>query len=205
MASYYDLVIIGAGPGGYTAAIKGASFGMKVAVVDENKLGGVCINRGCIPTKALLHASNIFSMMQHGDEFGVSTDFISFDFAKMQDYKKRSVRRYRGEIQKLFDKNDITFIKGKATIRREKTIEVVGENGKEYLRAKNIIIATGAKPIMPNIPGIHLPGVSSHLELRPHRHYGRRCHRCGVCHHFPGPLLQGDHCGEGTAPVGTDG
>lgn len=101
MATYYDLVIIGAGPGGYTAAIKGASFGMKVAVVDENKLGGICINRGCIPTKALLHASNIFSMMQHGDEFGVSTDFISFDFAKMQDYKKRSVRRYRGEIQKL--------------------------------------------------------------------------------------------------------
>ena len=127
MATYYDLVIIGAGPGGYTAAIKGASFGMKVAVVDENKLGGVCINRGCIPTKALLHASNIFSMMQHGDEFGVSTDFISFDFAKMQDYKKRSVRRYRGEIQKLFDKNNITFIKGKATIRREKTIEVAGQ------------------------------------------------------------------------------
>ncbi len=153
MATYYDLVIIGAGPGGYTAAIKGASFGMKVAVVDENKLGGVCINRGCIPTKALLHASNIFSMMQHGDEFGVSTDFISFDFAKMQDYKKRSVRRYRDEIQKLFDKNSITFIKGKATIRREKTIEVVGESGKEYLRAKNIIIATGAKPIMPNIAG----------------------------------------------------
>ena len=66
----------------------------------------------------------------------------SFDFAKMQDYKKRSVRRYRDEIQKLFDKNNITFIKGKATIRREKTIEVVGESGKEYLRAKNIIIAT---------------------------------------------------------------
>ena len=91
----------------------------------------------------------------------------------MQDYKKRSVRRYRDEIQKLFDKNNITFIKGKATIRREKTIEVVGESGKEYLRAKNIIIATGAKPIMPNIPGINLPGVINsdrllavaHLEL----------------------------------------
>lgn len=175
MATYYDLVIIGAGPGGYTAAIKGASFGMKVAVVDENKLGGVCINRGCIPTKALLHASNIFSMMQHGDEFGVSTDFISFDFAKMQDYKKRSVRRYRDEIQKLFDKNNITFIKGKATIRREKTIEVVGESGKEYLRAKNIIIATGAKPIMPNIPGINLPGVinSDRLLAVPTWNYDR--------------------------------
>ena len=95
MARNYQLVVIGAGPGGYTAALKAAGFGMRVAVVDEDKLGGVCINRGCIPTKALLHASNIFSMMQHCDDFGVSTDFISFDFGKMQEYKRRSVVQYR--------------------------------------------------------------------------------------------------------------
>ena len=77
MAIKYDLIIIGAGPGGYTAALKAAGFGMKVAVIERDKLGGVCINRGCIPTKALLHASSIFSMMQHSDVFGVSTDFIS--------------------------------------------------------------------------------------------------------------------------------
>ncbi len=159
MAAYYDLVVIGAGPGGYTAAIRGATFGMKVAVVDEDKLGGTCINRGCIPTKALLHASSMFSMMQHVDEFGIFTDSVSFDFAKMQEYKKRAVHRYRGEIQKLFDKNNITFIHGKAIIRREKTVEVVGEDGREYLRAKKIILATGAKPLMPDIPGIDLPGV----------------------------------------------
>ena len=84
MAQNYDLIVIGAGPGGYTAALKAAGFGMKVVVVDEEKLGGVCVNRGCIPTKALLHASNIFATMQHCDVFGVSTDFISFDFTKMQ-------------------------------------------------------------------------------------------------------------------------
>lgn len=159
MAKYYDLIIIGAGPGGYTAAIKAAGFGMKVVVIDQDKLGGVCINRGCIPTKALLYASNIFSMMQHCDEFGVSTDFISFDFAKMQDYKKRSVRRYRGEIEKLFEENGIDFVKGTATLRRDRMVEVNNENGREYFQGKQVILATGAKPIMPDIPGIHQPGV----------------------------------------------
>ena len=175
MAVNCDLVIIGAGPGGYTAALKAAGFGMKVVVIDQDKLGGVCINRGCIPTKALLHASNIFSMMQQCDEFGVSTDFISFDFAKMQDYKKRSVKQYRGEIEKLFKQNGIDFVKGTATIRREKTVEVKNENGREYFHARNIIIATGAKPVMPKIPGIDLPGVinSDRLLAVPNWNYDR--------------------------------
>ena len=159
MAKHYDLIVIGAGPGGYTAAIKAAGLGMKVVAIDQDKLGGVCVNRGCIPTKALLHASSIFSMMQHCDEFGVSTDFISFDFRKMQDYKKRSVRQYRSEIEKLFQKNGITFVKGTAVIRREKTVEVNSEDGREYFQGRNIIIATGAKPIMPQIPGINQTGV----------------------------------------------
>lgn len=165
MARNYELVVIGAGPGGYTAALKAASFGMKVAVVDQDRLGGVCVNRGCIPTKALLYASNIFSMMQGCDEFGVSTDFISFDFGKMQDYKRRSVRQYRKGIEKLFADNGIDFIKGTATIRREKTVEVVGDEGREYLHADNIIIATGASPSVPDIPGIDLPGVNNSDRL----------------------------------------
>lgn len=159
MAKYYDLAIVGAGPGGYTAALKAAGYGLKVVVIDRDKMGGVCVNRGCIPTKALLHASNIFSMMQHSDEFGVSTDFISFDFGKMQNYKKRSVVQYRKEIEKSFAENQIDFMKGNAVIRREKTIEVHNEDGLEYLRAGNIIIATGARAVMPDIPGIQLPGV----------------------------------------------
>lgn len=159
MAKKFDLIVIGAGPGGYTAAIKAAELGMTVVVIDQDKLGGVCINRGCIPTKALLHASSIFSMMQHCDEFGVSTDFISFDFRKMQEYKNRSVRQYRTRIENLFQKNGIVFVKGKATIRREKTVEVNNDEGREYFQGKNIIIATGAKPIMPAIPGIDQSGV----------------------------------------------
>ena len=133
MALNYDLVIIGAGPGGYTAALKAAALGMRVVVVDKDKLGGACINRGCIPTKALLYASNIFSMMQRSDQFGVSTDFISFDYAKMQEYKKRSVQKYRTEIENLFRENGIDYIKGTAAIRRERTVEVVNESGREYL------------------------------------------------------------------------
>lgn len=159
MARNYDLIIIGAGPGGYTAALKAAGYGMKVAVIDRDKIGGACVNRGCIPTKALLHASKIFSMMQNSDEFGVSTDFISFDFKKMHDYKKRSVSRYRAGIEKLFEANHIDFIKGAAVIRREKTVEVHSEHGLEYLRGEKILIATGAKAVMPPIPGIDLPGV----------------------------------------------
>ena len=95
MAKQYDLVIIGAGPGGYTAAIRAADFGMKVAVIEEKELGGVCVNRGCIPTKALLYASHIFSLMQTSDEFGIFTDQISFDYGKMQKYKSKSVATYR--------------------------------------------------------------------------------------------------------------
>ena len=98
-------------------------------------------------------------MMQHCDDFGVSTDFISFDFGKMQEYKRRSVVQYRKGIERLFAENHIDFIKGTATIRRNKTVEVDGEEGREYLHADHIIIATGAKPMLPEIPGIHLPGV----------------------------------------------
>ncbi len=88
MAEHYDILVIGGGPGGYTAALKAAGLGLKTAIVEKERLGGTCINKGCIPTKALLHASSIFESLQNSDEFGVSTDFISFDFKKMQNYKK---------------------------------------------------------------------------------------------------------------------
>lgn len=159
MAIQYDLIIIGAGPGGYTAALKAAGFGMKVAVIEKERLGGICLNRGCIPTKALLHASSIFSMLQRCDEFGVSTDFISFDFLKMQEYKKRSVAVCRDELKELFEKNKIDFICGTATIRRNKTVEVNSMTGKDYYEGRSIMIATGAKPIRLGIPGADLPGV----------------------------------------------
>ena len=117
MARKYDLIIIGGGPGGYTAAVKAASSGLKTVVIEKDKLGGVCLNRGCIPTKALLFASRMFSRMQNCDEFGVSADFISFDFGKMQDYKRKSVKTYREGIRELFEENHGDIVSGTATIR----------------------------------------------------------------------------------------
>lgn len=159
MAVTYDLLVIGAGPGGYTAAIKAAGLGLKTAVIEKDKLGGVCLNRGCIPTKALLHASSMFAMMQKCDEFGVSVEEMTFNFKKMQQYKKKSVESYRRGVEEQFEKLGIDLIFGRAVIRRDRNVEVVTDSGKEYFRAGHIIIATGAAARMPDIPGIGLEGV----------------------------------------------
>lgn len=159
MTKLYDLVIVGAGPGGYTAALQAADFGMKVAVIEEREIGGVCVNRGCIPTKALLYASRIFSLMQSSDAFGIFTDEISFDYGKMQKYKDRSVVTYREEIQRMFEEKQITLVQGKGVLRRDRTVEVHNREGKEYYQGKYILLATGAKAVVPPIPGADLPGV----------------------------------------------
>ena len=160
MAREYDVVVIGAGPGGYTAAQKAAQFGLQVVVIEARKIGGTCVNRGCIPTKALLHASDMFHMMQNCDEFGVSTDFISFDFGKMQKYKKDAVVKYREGIRSGFEKLNVEVVYGTAMLRRDRTVEVeLKDGGREFFRGKAVIIATGAVPAMNRIPGAELPGV----------------------------------------------
>lgn len=165
MAIQYDLIIIGAGPGGYTAAFKAAALGLKTAIIEKDKVGGACLNRGCIPTKALLHASSLFSSLQHCDEFGVSTDFISFDFGKMQEYKSRSVKACKNRVLEMIHEAGVDLIRGNAVIRRNKTVEVKNADGKEFYQGKWIIIATGAKPMIPKIPGIDLSGVWSSDRL----------------------------------------
>ncbi len=159
MTQLYDLVIVGAGPGGYTAALQAADFGMKVAIIEEKEVGGVCVNRGCIPTKALLYASHIFSLMQTSDEFGIFTNEISFDYGKMQKYKERSVDTYRQEICRMFEEKKITVVQRKGILRRDRTVEVHGREGKEFYQGKYILLATGAKASVPPIPGSDLPGV----------------------------------------------
>lgn len=160
MAEQYDLVVIGAGPGGYTAAIKAAQMGLKTVIVEKNRLGGTCVNQGCIPTKSLLYASNLFRMMQNSDEFGVSAEGIAFDFNKMQHYKRESVRRYRDGIEEKFQELGLKLVSGRATLRRDRTVEVeLNEGGREYYQGANVIIAIGAKPIKNSIPGIDLKGV----------------------------------------------
>ena len=165
MAKQFDLVIIGGGPGGYTAALRAADLGMKVAVAEKDKLGGACINRGCIPTKALLYASSTFSSLQDCDDMGVYTDFISFDFKKMQDYKQRAVDRYLDGIWSLFQENGIQVFHGTGTLRRDRTVEVSGENGREFLQGRFVILASGAKPGIPAIPGADGAGVMTSDQL----------------------------------------
>ena len=160
MAKQYDLLVIGAGPGGYTAALKAAEFGMRAAVIERRKVGGTCVNRGCIPTKALLYASGMFHMMQSSDAFGVFTDFISFDFGKMQKYKDEAVEKYRAGIEEAFRKKGVDIIYGNGVLRRDRTVEVdLAEGGKEFFQGRYVVIATGAVPIMEGIPGSDLPGV----------------------------------------------
>lgn len=154
------MVVIGAGPGGYTAAQKAAQFGLTVALVEAKKIGGTCVNRGCIPTKALLHASNMFRMMQNCDVFGVSTDFIAFDFGKMQTYKKQAVLTYREGIEEGFKKQKVEIVHGAGILRRDRTVEVeLAEGGREFIQGSAVIIAAGAVPVMSSIPGAGLPGV----------------------------------------------
>lgn len=160
MAREFDVVIIGAGPGGYTAAMKAAGLGMKTAVIEEKRVGGTCVNRGCIPTKVLLHASRLFHMMQSCDEFGVYTDGISFDFKKMQGYKRHAVGTYRETIERKLASLKVEVIHGRGVLRRDRTVEVeLEEGGREFIHGDHIIIAVGAEPVMSDIPGADLPGV----------------------------------------------
>lgn len=176
MARNFDVVVIGAGPGGYTAAQKAAQFGLLVALVEARKIGGTCVNRGCIPTKALLHASHMFHMMQNCDVFGVSTDFIAFDFGKMQKYKRQAVLKYREGIETGFREQSVEVIHGSATLRRDRTVEVeLAEGGREFLQGNAVIIATGAVPVINDIPGAGLPGVWNSDRLLASKNWNFDC------------------------------
>ena len=106
MDTNYDLIVIGAGPGGYIAAIKAAKLGMKVAVIEKGELGGTCLNRGCIPTKSLIHATELYRKMQHSEEYGIIHNEISYDMEKIFSYKDDVVEKLRKGIGQLFKTNN---------------------------------------------------------------------------------------------------
>ncbi|MEL6559569.1 MAG: dihydrolipoyl dehydrogenase [Bacteroidota bacterium] len=154
MATKYDLIVIGSGPGGYVAAIRASQLGMKVGVVEREELGGICLNWGCIPTKALLKSAQVFDYINHSEDYGISVKDASVDFGGM-------VKRSRGVadgmskgIQFLFKKNKIDHIQGFGKLKKNKTVEVKGADGKttDYT-ANHIILATGGRarqlPTMP--------------------------------------------------------
>ena len=146
MSKKFDLCVIGAGPGGYVAAIRAAQLGLKVVVVEANHLGGICLNWGCIPTKALLRCSEINHLLHNLDQFGFSVKEIKFDFAKIIERSRNVSKKLSSGIAGLLKKNKVEVIDGFAKIVAKNKISVT-KDGKEIeqIEAENIIIATGAR------------------------------------------------------------
>jgi len=143
----YDLLILGSGPGGYVAAIRAAQLGAKVALIEERELGGTCLNRGCIPTKALIESVHVLSLAQRGEEYGVACENVSPDYASMHARKDDVVKKLRGGVGMLMKKNKVDVIAGRGKLLDRNTIEVAGKDGASRVKGKNIIIATGSEPL----------------------------------------------------------
>jgi len=155
-AQSFDLIVIGAGPGGYVAAIRGAQLGMKVCIVEREHLGGICLNWGCIPTKAMLRSSEVFHLMERAKEFGLKADGIGYDLDAVVKRSRKVAGQLSGGIGHLMKKNKVTVVMGEATIPSKGKVSVKTEKGTEDLTAKNIVLATGARAR--ELPGLEADG-----------------------------------------------
>jgi len=147
----YDIVIIGAGPGGYVAAIRGAQLGASVALVEGDSVGGTCLNRGCIPTKALVRSAEVYETTRRAAEFGVTTGEVELDWETVMSRKAAVVERLVGGVKYLLKGNGVDLYEGWARMLGPKEIEVTVGGETERLEAKNVIIATGSDPAMPPV------------------------------------------------------
>jgi len=155
-----DVVIIGGGTGGYVAAIKAAQLGLKTILMEKDKLGGVCLNWGCIPTKALVSTAELINHLQRAGEFGIQVKDYSIDFPAIMKRKEMITWRLSSGVEQLLKANQVRVIKGEGQIIKPGTVEVTDAAGKkEIIKTKNIIIATGSKVMRLPIPGIDNEGV----------------------------------------------
>ena len=155
-ATSHDVIVIGAGPGGYVAAIRAAQLGLRVAVVERENLGGICLNWGCIPTKALLRSSEVFHLMQRAGEFGLSAGKVGFDLDAVVKRSRKVAGQLSGGIGHLMKKNRITVVMGEARLTAPGRVAVTTDKGAQELRADNIILATGARAR--ELPGLEADG-----------------------------------------------
>lgn len=165
MGERFDVIVIGAGPGGYVAAIKCAKAGLRTAIVENRRVGGTCLNRGCIPAKAMIHASSLYREMQEAEKFGVSAERITFDYEKIVSYKEETTEKLCRGIEQLLKGNGITILFGKGSLEQGRKVKVTGEESEEYYDAEHVILAAGSKPVILPIPGLELPGVLTSDEL----------------------------------------
>ncbi len=145
MADTFDMIVLGSGPGGYVAAIRGAQLGLKVAIVERENLGGICLNWGCIPTKALLRSAEVYHQMQHAKNYGLAADNVRADIGAVVARSRGVAKQLNQGVTHLMKKNKITVFMGTGTLKGPGTLEVTGDKGTEVLTAKNIVIATGAR------------------------------------------------------------
>ncbi len=152
----FDMIVIGAGPGGYVAAIRGAQLGLNVAIVEREHMGGICLNWGCIPTKTMLRSAELFQLMHRADEFGLSATGIDFDLDAVITRSRKVAGQLSSGVSHLMKKNKVTVIMGEATLPAKGTVRVKTDTGTEDLTAKNIVVATGARAR--ELPGLEADG-----------------------------------------------
>ena len=151
----YDIIVVGSGPGGYVTAIRASQLGLKTAIVEREALGGICLNWGCIPTKALLKSANVFEYLSHAEDYGITVKDAKADFGAMVKRSRDVADGMSNGIKFLMKKNKIDVLTGNGVIKANKTVNVTDDSGKstDYIASKGLIIATGARSrALPNLP-----------------------------------------------------
>ena len=164
MAEEFDIAIIGAGPGGYVAAIRAAQLGANVALIERDRVGGVCLNWGCIPTKAMVSSVELLLEIERAEEFGVIVSEPAFDFSRMMSRKDEVVEKLVSGVETLLEAHKVSIVSGEGALASPGKVTVSGEVPRE-VDARTIIIATGSVPAMPPVPGLDLPGVVTSNEI----------------------------------------
>ena len=154
-----DICVLGGGPGGYVAALRASARGAKVALVESDDVGGVCLNRGCIPSKTLLRSAEVYQLALHGSSYGVETTGVRADYAAMNKRTDGVVRQLRRGVASLLDAAGVTVLKGRGRVMGAGAVEATLEDRTELIVAPKIFLATGSSAAMPPIPGVDLPGV----------------------------------------------
>lgn len=155
-----DINVVGGGPGGYVAALRAAQLGTQVTLIEENKIGGVCLNVGCIPTKALLRSAEVYRTLLRAEAFGLRLEGrVVPDWAAIQSRKETIIRQLVEGVAKLLRSAGVQVIQGRARFVAPRTLEVTTVDGAKRVEAKNVVIATGSQPVHLSLPGMDLPGV----------------------------------------------